>query len=499
MTEPIGESPIRRLKSQRGCLARRPVFTVIAALLTIATVGGGARPSPGDSVKRQDESTEFRRSLTWRILAAGGGMVASLLLTVVIVRGLEPRDAATFFGILAALSIGPLVGRIGLGVNVMRLIPGEPNEHKRRQIAGTHLLGTTIMALASAPIIALIGTYSSIGRGGFLPIFVLSTLLIAIESIRMMVSDIFAANGRVGASVATMHYIRSMLVLPFVGAGVILLGHKSLDQVLGTYLLIAGFQLAIAAFTVRAEIALPSFKETVRTLRIAMGQGVRLFTIDLSEFLIMQGTIWLALGIFDPLRATQYALAVTLGMQITLVKNLALTAVMPPAARLWSTGMRAQSMRMLTNAATLGMWVAIAAFIFVAIFGHWALGIAYGNDMRPAATLLLVIAFGAVVQTCFSVSTALLIISNRIGRAAIVAMIVTLVSIPVAVLAAFWGGAPVLAIVTAASLGTMYSLQYLNARYLLGSAPHGNHHVIRAVREFFGKNPEDDSAAAGGR
>ena len=32
-----------------------------------------------------------------------------------------------------------------------------------------------------------------------------------------MLSDIFAAVGRVAASVATMHYIRSTMVLPVIG------------------------------------------------------------------------------------------------------------------------------------------------------------------------------------------------------------------------------------------------------------------------------------------
>ena len=52
------------------------------------------------------------------------------------------------------------------------------------------------MSCLSAPFIAFVGCNGLLGHRNFWPIFVMTTLLIAIESTRLMVSDIFAATGR---------------------------------------------------------------------------------------------------------------------------------------------------------------------------------------------------------------------------------------------------------------------------------------------------------------
>ena len=64
---------------------------------------------------------------------------------------------------------------------------------------------------------AFFATAGLIGHGDFIAAFLLTTAIIVIETLRLMLSDIFAAFGRVSASVATMHYIRSTMVLPVVG------------------------------------------------------------------------------------------------------------------------------------------------------------------------------------------------------------------------------------------------------------------------------------------
>ncbi|MGK2316614.1 teichoic acid transporter [Gordonia rhizosphera] len=411
-------------------------------------------------------------------------MVASFLLTVVIVRGLDYQDAAVFFAILAALSIGPLIGRLGLGANVIRLIPAEPVAQRRRTIAGTHLLATAMLSLITAPVIALVGCSALIGDGGFLPVYLLASALIAVESVRLMLSDIFAANGRVLASVATMHYVRSILALMVIAGIIYVARSESLVGVLVAYLAVAGIQFVIALAYARSEIAMPPMGEGVAMVREALGHGIRLFGVDVSEFMILQGTIWLATAILSPLLATQYALAVTLGMQVVLLNNLTLLAVVPPAARLWASGAKAEVVRLLSNAATLGTTVAVALVVFIAILGPMAITFAYGADMRPTATMLLVIAIAGAVQSCFQVSSALLIVTGQITQAARVALAVLGVSVPAVVAAVWWGGPFVLSLITAISIVVMYASQYVNAKLCLGVAPHADWRPVRATKEL---------------
>lgn len=437
------------------------------------------------------ENSEFRRSLLGRIVAAGGGMIASFLLTIVAVRGLVPHEAAVFFAILAALSIGPLVGRMGLGVNALRRIPAADSEKQKRHLAGTHLLASTLLSTISAPIIAFIGSHALIGYGDFWPVFLLTTLLIAIESIRLMLSDIFAANSRIGWSVATMHYVRSMLAFPLVAALVVIAGQTSLVAVLGTYAAAAGVQFVVALWFAQKNLGLPGLSESLSTIRVAASEGIRLFGIDLSEFLIMQGTIWLSTSLLEPEEATRYALAVTLGMQVVLFKTLALTAVTPPASRLWAEGNKSAAVRILSNAATLGFTVAFILIVFIAALGHWAIGFAYGEDMADTARLLLIIAVGGAIQAGFGASSVLLIVSDHVRQAVVVALGVVVVAVPAAIAAAAWGGATALACVTAVSLAAMYFGQYVNAKLTLGFGARANLHVIRALREFLGRSEGD--------
>ncbi|MEI6253193.1 MAG: hypothetical protein WCP30_10335 [Mycobacteriaceae bacterium] len=427
---------------------------------------------------------ELRQSFIWRTLAAAVGMVSTFALTIIVVRTLDSHEAATFFAILAALSIGPLIGRLGLGPNVIRLIPAEPDPEGRRRIAGIHLRATFLMSCLSAPFIALVGCNGLLGHRNFWPDFVMTTLLIAIESTRLMVSDIFAATGRVRSSVATMHYIRSVLVLPIVAAVTYFLSHPTLVEVLAAYLAVATLQFTAALVHARRDIALFGSTGGITTLRKAIGEGTQLFTLEFSGFMMMQGTIWFATAIFSPLAATQYAAAATLAMQVTILESLSTLAATPPAARLWAAGRKEDLLRTLSNASTLNTLIAIVVVGLIAAFGSFAIELAYGPAMRPAGTLLLILAASGIIQAIFNVNVTVLIVGGYIRAAARTAGAVLVVALPAAIAAALLGGPLALAIVSSVSVGVMSICQWLTARRILARAPHAHLHPIRAAREL---------------
>lgn len=427
---------------------------------------------------------ELRQSFIWRTLAAAVGMVSTFALTIIVVRTLDSHEAATFFAILAALSIGPLIGRLGLGPNVIRLIPAEPDPEGRRLIAGIHLRATFLMSCLSAPFIALVGCNGLLGHRNFWPAFVMTTLLIAIESTRLMISDIFAATGRVRSSVATMHYIRSVLVLPIVAALTYILSHPTLVEVLAAYLAVATLQFTAALVHARRDIALFGSTGGITTLRKAIGEGTQLFTLEFSGFMMMQGTIWFATAIFAPLAATQYAAAATLAMQVTILETLSTLAATPPAARLWAAGRKEDLVRTLSNASTLNTLIAIVVVSLIAAFGPFAIELAYGPAMRPAGTLLLILAASGIIQAIFNVNVTVLIVGGYIKAAARTAAAVLIVALPAAVVAALLGGPLALAIVSSISVAVMSICQWLTARRILASAPHAHLRPIRAAREL---------------
>jgi O-antigen/teichoic acid export membrane protein len=433
---------------------------------------------------KQSANGELRRSFGWRSLAAVGGLASTFLLSVVVVRSLAAQEAATFFAILAALSFGPKVGCLGMGPNLIRLITAEPDPIVRRQIAGTHIQATLLLTGLSAPLIALVGCNGLLGHDDFLPVFIMATFLIAIESVRLLIGDIFAAAGRVRASVASMHYVRSLLVLPFVALVLFAVGRPSLILVVSTFLAVSAVHFAFTVVHVRHDVKMLKFSDGMSTLRLAIRQGAQLSSLDLAEFLVLQGTIWLATATLSPEIATQYAAAVTLAMQVTVLESLAALSVAAPAGRLWAAGKKDQVVRMLSNNSTLSVVVVLVVVAVLATLGPFALQLAYGPALRPAAAMLLVIAIGGIFQAFCKSSIILLIVSGHIGAAARTATILLIVAVPAAVAAVLLSGPIALAIVTSLSIASMSLCQFFTARKVVGVGSHAHFHVIRALREI---------------
>lgn len=427
--------------------------------------------------------SELRRSFSTRVLAAAVGMIATFLLTVIVVRFLNNRDAAAFFGVLAALPIGSIVGRVGLGNNVVRLIPSEPDPYQKRIIAGTHLRATFMMSLPTAPVIALLATGGLIGHGNFVPALLLTTLMVLIESIRMMLSDIYAAVGRVFASVATTHYVRSVVVLPVVAVVAFGVAQPTLVEMLVAYAAVSGGQVLIALVVGRTEIAL-RHAPGLAALRQTIASGSRLFTLELTAFLIVSGTIWLSNAALVPQEAKLYAVATTIAIQVTILESLAATAVLPPAARMWVAGRRPEVIRMLSNLSTINTLITTTVVVVLVFFGGFFLDLAYGDGMNQANILLVILAIGGIPQAALSVNTSLLIIAGHLDAVCRTSLTVLAVVVPGAVAAAVFGGALALAIVAACGLAALYIGLWLAARRIFGETPKPHLNVIAAAREL---------------
>jgi len=435
------------------------------------------------SVRSTAEPTaELRRSVGLRTAAAAAGLLSTFLLTVVGVRVLDPGDAAVLLSVLAALSIGPLLGRLGLGPNLIRLLPTEPDPTRRRDIAGAHLRATGLLSVLSAPVVAVVATVGSAGRGDtYVPVLLLTAALIVLESLRLTLSDVFAALGRVHWSVATTHHVRSTVALPLVGAMVLVSARPTLVGLLAVYAAVAAAQLGVALAVAHRDVALLGLR--ARPMLVAViGSGTLLFTLDLAAFLVGQGTVWLASAVFAPLAAAQYSTAAVLAMQVTVLESLAALAVTPAAARLWAADRRDDVVRMLSAVATLATVVTAAVVVLLWVAGGPALRFAYGPDMAGAHLLLAVLAAAGVAKTAFGVNITVLIISGHIRRAAGTALGVLSVAIPAAVLAAVLAGPVGLAIVSATATVTLGLAQWIAARAVVPHPPRADWRLAQAWR-----------------
>jgi len=122
-------------------------------------------------------------------------------------------------------------------------------------------------------------------------------------------------------------------------------------------------------------------------------------------------------------------IAVTLAFQVTVLEGMSSLAITPPAARLWAAGRKEQVVRMLSNAATLSTVVVIIVVGLLAVLGGFVIDIAYGSSMRPAATMLLILAVSGIAQACFAVNMTMLIVSGHIAATSRSALLVLSVAL----------------------------------------------------------------------
>ncbi|UEA57843.1 lipopolysaccharide biosynthesis protein [Gordonia otitidis] len=418
----------------------------------------------------ENSAVEVRRSFSFRFVAAGAGLLCTFLMTIVAYRALDVRQAAVFFAILAALSIGPMVGRLGLGPNVIRLLPTATTRAEARSIASVHLRATLVLSLITAPFIGLVATWAMHGQPQYWPVLILTVVVVIIESMRLTLSDIFAAHGRVGMAVLTTHHVRSTLVLPAVTLLVFVFDKPSLTVVLAVYTVVAAVQLVVSLVAGRDEVSMVG-PGSLRTLRDPIRHGAKLFVLDLSAFVCLPGTVWLANFVFAPHDAATYSAAATLALQVTIIESLASLAVTPVVAREWVAGNRERVVSVLAAVATLGTLVTLLIVAFLAVLGETVVSWAYGPSMSGAGVMLLILAAGGIAKTALGGNITMLIISDNIDRAAVSALVVLAIAVPAGIAAAIIGGPMALAIVSALAVTFTAIVQWLSARRVLEDTP----------------------------
>jgi O-antigen/teichoic acid export membrane protein len=419
---------------------------------------------------------EFKSSLVLRVVAAGGGLAATLLTTVVAVRGLVDADAAVFLAVLAGLMLGPMFGKLGLGQNVIRTV-GAQDEPTRRRTVTAHLRAALLLSALSSPVIAFVSTIGLLGRSGQAAAIVLTAVILVAETVRLLLSDVFAAVGDVRGSVATTHHVRTVVVLPALAVLVLAVPNPTLTEMLSVYCVIAVALMVVALWHGRRLLSF-SWRAGAGGLAATMITGLALFALDGAFFVVGRGDVWLSSALFDPFDAARYGTVSMLAFQVTVLQGLASLAITPAAARLWATGAHDRVRRLLSATATLATTATLAVVAALAAVGGPLLGLAYGPDFVSGLPLLLILAAGGVGQAAFGFSVPYLLVSRMIKRAVVSCGLALVVAVPLCVVGAAVFGPWGLAAASAMSAILLPVAQTVAA----GGVPLPSWNVAEAVR-----------------
>ncbi|WP_222192784.1 lipopolysaccharide biosynthesis protein [Modestobacter italicus] len=439
-----------------------------------------------------EQTQEVRRSFGLRMVVAVLGLVATFLTSVVAVRTLDARAAAGFLAILGALMLGPMVGRLGLGQSAIRAIAaaGSPAEVAVQVVA--HLRAVALLSVVTAPLVAWVATVVVREDRGLVVALVAG--LIVLETLRLTISDVYAALGRITWSVAATHHSRSILaLLAMLVVALVQGGETTLTTLLSAY---AGTSLVLLLVVV---VRLPLRSGSTgtrwwRSMLVAMAAGAWLFTVELGAFLVGRGDVWLAGAAFPADEVLLYSTASVLAMQVTVLEGLANIAITPVAARLWAEGRRDRVFALLRASATLSTAVTVVLVIAVWLLAPQVLAI-YGEGLDDAAPYLAVLATGGLGMAVFGACAVLLVVTGNGRTAAGAVGVAMLVAVPAAVLAAVLGGPLALSIASASATALLFGSYAFACRRAFGTAPLPGLHLRRSLLLLAGRGPDDDDTA----
>ena len=426
-------------------------------------------------------SGEVQSSFLLRVGAATLGLAATFVATVVANRSLDARSASIFLAILAALMLGPLIGRMGLGTSAIRQITAATAPGAAGGVAASHLWATLVVSLMTAPLVAVVATAGAGTSDHRWLIAALTAVIIVVESLRLTMSDVLAAVGSIRLSVLLTHHVRTALSVAVIVTYVNVTDAATLTVFLLVYLVVASLTLVVGLCAVR-RVLRPRGRLDPAAVVAAVRGGMQMFTLALAAFVVGRADVWLAVVLFTAVDASRYSTASVLAFQVTVLESLASMALMPVIATLWHRGDKRQVLRLLNATATLATWTTTLIVLVIWAFGSPLITAAYTQSLAPAYLMLSILVVGGVALAALGGTSALMIVSGNVRPAARVTWLTLAVMAPLAGAAAWWGGPVALAVASAAATVAMIVAQWFTARRLLGVAPHPQWNPLAALR-----------------
>jgi len=432
------------------------------------------------------QAREVRRSFALRMAVAVLGLLATLLTSVLAVRTLDDRSATGFLAVLGALMLGPMFGRLGLGQNAIRTIAAATTPAEVAAQVLAHLRAVALLSLVTSPLVAWVATVVVREDRGL--VVALVVVMIVLETVRLTVSDVYAALGRITWSVAATHHSRSILALLAMG---VVVGAQGGGSTLVTLLTVYAVTSLVLLAVTSVRLPLRDRERGARwwaPLLAAVAAGAWLATVELGAFLVGRGNVWIAGWVFPSDQALLFSTASVLAMQVTVLEGLANIALTPVAARLWAAGQRDRVFALLSASATVSTVITL-----VLAAGTWLLAPEvlriYGAGLSDAAPYLSIMATGALGMSLFGSCAVLLVVTGNGRTAAGSVAVATLVTVPGAVLAAQLGGPLALSFASAAAMVVLFGSYTVACRTAFGRAPLPGIHLRRSLLVLAGRGP----------
>lgn len=442
--------------------------------------------------------TFLRRRLVSGGAWAIGGRVAGALIVLgsnaLLARILSPQDLGAYFLAMSVVTLGALLGSLGLNGVVVRFVAesmGLNRPARTRRVVGMVSCLGALGAIGVGLVYLLLGNV--LARGIFQdPALGAVTGLVAGWIVAMSLQGLLAETfrgfqdirlatlfGNFGGLVSAGLLLTTLTLLWSLG------GQVSLAAVV---LLAAGSSCAatlLGGWILRRKVAnLPGSSEKSR---VAVGEVWRvawpILVINVTLFVLAQADLWIVGAFLPQEEVAVYGAAVKLVLLVA-TPLVVVNAVAPPLiAEMYAQGKRRELERILRAVATLAGAPAFLVFAAYILLGGPLLGLVFGDYYREGAFVLALLALGqlASVFTGACVFT-LIMTGHQLMTMTITAACGVLVVLAGMLLVREYGIAGVAA-ATAAGQALQNILALLGARFATGMWTHvGLDNLTRLLR-----------------
>lgn len=366
-----------------------------------------------------DASLLKRRLLSGSAWAVGGKICAvsiGLLSNALLARLLTPQEFGTYLLVLSVVSMGALVGCLGLNKAIVRFVAesmglGQPGRTKRA-IVVVVALGTS-GALVAGLVYLLVGGF--VGRNIFdapalATVVGLTAGWIAVSTLQELFAETFRGFHDIrlatlfgGVAIGNSAGL-VMRVLLLAGLVALWFGRGETD--LTTIILITVGSASISAlisgwflYAKTASLAGDRSAEYPEVrLREILGVSVPLLVNSLTVFMLVQADLWILAAFRSQEEVAIYGAASRFVVLVTMPLMI-VNAVLPPViAELYARGERSRLEQTMRPVATLTGIPSLLALAVFAAAGGPILGLVYGDFYSSGALVLALLSLGKLAM-----------------------------------------------------------------------------------------------------
>jgi O-antigen/teichoic acid export membrane protein len=343
-------------------------------------------------------------TLAGRLVVAASGLLTSALLT----RLLSSAEVASYLLAVSVVSLGALVGGLGLPQVVVRLVAQaratSRSSHVRSVLRTAFLIGVPaavgagLLYLVAA---AVLDVAILAGNPGLGAVPWLVALWIAAATVSNLLVETFRGLGDIRTAAAVGGPVSAVLVLGALAGAALAAASVALSDVIVMTVAATLAGVTIAVVVLRRVLArLPRENGEAVAAGSLLRIGTPLFGTGLLLFALTQADLWVVAAVLPAPDLASYAIATRIATLVGL-PLLVTNGVLPPlVAELYSRGRRTELERALRKVTLLSAVPALCLAAIFSIAGRPLLDLVYGPHYTAGAGALALLAIGQVVNVC---------------------------------------------------------------------------------------------------